>query len=77
MSLAYAAPTRLLQLRRDFSSELTYIQPANYPILQGLYANIAQSDAHELVLAKSKPATTGAVDPEVKLRARLGRAALE
>jgi hypothetical protein len=64
VSLAYAAPTRLLQLRRDFSSELTYIQPANYPALQGLYANIARSDAHELTLARSQPAAPGSEAPK-------------
>jgi hypothetical protein len=64
VSLAYAAPTRVLHLRRDFSSELTYIQPANYAILRGLYANIARSDAHELILAKAQPADTGAASTQ-------------
>jgi len=55
VDLGYAPETRELHLRRDFASELTYVQPANYPLLRGMYANVARSDAQELVLTKSGP----------------------
>jgi hypothetical protein len=56
VNLAYAAPSRLLHLRREFSSELTYVQPANYPILHDLFARVARNDSHELILTRTKPA---------------------
>ena len=62
VDLTYAADTRQLHLRRDFSSELSYVQPSNYTALRGLYANVARGDAHELILVKSDPAASPAPD---------------
>ncbi len=61
VDLAYAAPTRQLHLRRDFSSALTYVQPVHYAALRRIYANVARSDSHELILTKAR---TAAGSPE-------------
>ncbi|MGD1030192.1 MAG: hypothetical protein ABSA05_03545 [Opitutaceae bacterium] len=63
VKLDYAAPTRVLHLHRDFSSQLGYVQVANYAALRELYANIARSDSHELILTTAKPAAGAAAAP--------------
>jgi len=47
-------------LRRDFTSELGEAAAGAYPAVKNWYDQVAQSDLHELVLAKAKTAAAGA-----------------
>jgi hypothetical protein len=47
-------------LRRDFTSELSEAPAGAYPAVKNWYDQVAQSDLHELVLAKAKSAPAGA-----------------
>jgi len=55
VSIGPTAHENEIYLRREFTSELSDAAASSYPAIKHWYDSVAQSDLHELVLAKTKP----------------------